>query len=174
MSPRSAPTPGMVSRDRAAGVRSPIGHSGSAAGARTLVVSLCPEWSRESGASARGAYALTARSSATQSVETPALNVCVLPTPRYLRSPSVELREEDGDGALLFDPPTRQVKVVNATGLVIWRLCDGSRDAAQIVSEVCAVFEDATPEAVSADVTSFLEPMVASGFLVLCPAGGGS
>ncbi len=41
--------------------------------------------------------------------------------PIYLVNPDVVLREEDEDGGLLFNPDTNQVKVVNSTGLFIWK-----------------------------------------------------
>ena len=45
----------------------------------------------------------------------------------YHCNPDVVLREEDESGALLFNPDTNQVKVVNATGLFIWKQF-GSRE----------------------------------------------
>ena len=52
---------------------------------------------------------------------------------KFLRNPEVVLREEDDDGGLLFNPDTNQVKVVNSTGLFIWKQCDGSRN----LSDIC-------------------------------------
>ena len=46
----------------------------------------------------------------------------------YIRNPDVVLREEEADGGLLFNPDTNQIRVVNATGLMIWKLCDGEHD----------------------------------------------
>ena len=47
---------------------------------------------------------------------------------RYLCNPDVVLREEDEDGGLLFNPDTNQIRVLNHTGLFIWKLCDGSHN----------------------------------------------
>lgn len=44
-----------------------------------------------------------------------------------LRNPDVVLREEDPDGALLFNPDTNQIRVINTTGLFIWKHCDGKK-----------------------------------------------
>jgi hypothetical protein len=41
-----------------------------------------------------------------------------------IRNPDVVLREEDPDGALLFNPDTNQIRVINSTGLFIWKHCD--------------------------------------------------
>jgi len=43
--------------------------------------------------------------------------------PLYSQNPDVVLREEP-DGALLFNPDTNQIRVINTTGLFIWRACD--------------------------------------------------
>jgi hypothetical protein len=40
-----------------------------------------------------------------------------------VRNPDVVLREEDPDGALLFNPDTNQIRVINTTGLFIWKPC---------------------------------------------------
>ena len=45
-----------------------------------------------------------------------------------IRNPDVVLREEDQDGALLFNPDTNQIRVINPTGLFIWKHCDGKKD----------------------------------------------
>ena len=83
----------------------------------------------------------------------------------YVRNPDVVLRDEDEEGALLFNPDTNQVLVLNATAVHVWKLCDGARDVPAIVSAVKAEF-DAAPEAtVEADVGKFVDSMVAGGFV---------
>lgn len=85
--------------------------------------------------------------------------------PRYTRNPDVVLREEDEDGGLLFNPDTNQIKVLNITGLYIWKQCDGSRGAMEFANEILAEFEDAPAEQVNADVNEFIEGMVQTGFI---------
>lgn len=84
---------------------------------------------------------------------------------QYVRNPDVGLREEDENGGLLFNPDTNQMQVVNTTGLFIWRLCDGSRTLANIVSAMLEEFEGATEEEMCADATAFIEQMTAAGFI---------
>lgn len=84
---------------------------------------------------------------------------------RYARNPDVVLREEDEDGGLLFNPDTNQVRVLNTTGLFIWKQCDGSRDLDQIARALQESFEDAPSDQVNQDVREFVEEMVASGFI---------
>jgi hypothetical protein len=84
----------------------------------------------------------------------------------FLRNPDVVLREEDPDeGALLFNPDTNQVKVVNNTGLFIWRHCDQARTMEEIINEVKKGFDDVPSEQVAKDVQEFVEGMFANGFI---------
>jgi hypothetical protein len=85
---------------------------------------------------------------------------------RYLCNPDVVLREEDPDeGALLFNPDTNQVKVLNPTGLFIWKQCGAARTLDEIAAEVQKGFEDAPADQVAQDVREFVEGMVATGFI---------
>jgi coenzyme PQQ synthesis protein D (PqqD) len=84
----------------------------------------------------------------------------------YIRNPDVVLREEDpNEGALLFNPDTSQIKVVNSTALFIWQQCDGTRDLAGLVAAMADAFEDVPIDAVSQDVREFVDGMVATGFI---------
>lgn len=84
---------------------------------------------------------------------------------RYVRNPDVILRDEDEDGALLFNPDTNQVLVLNATAVCVWKQCDGTRDVPALIAAVKTEFE-AVPEAtVEADVETFVTRMAAGGFL---------
>jgi hypothetical protein len=76
---------------------------------------------------------------------------------KYLRNPDAVVREEGGDGGLLFNPDTNEIKVLNATGLAIWRLCDGTRDPQAIANALLNEFADVPGETLLAEVTDFLE-----------------
>jgi hypothetical protein len=78
-----------------------------------------------------------------------------MPT-RYSQNPAVAVREEDASGALLFNPDTNQIKVLNETGLYIWKLCDGSRDLNQIVNAVKDAFDTMPDESVENEISAFL------------------
>jgi hypothetical protein len=84
---------------------------------------------------------------------------------RYTCNPEVVLREVDEDGALLFNPDTNRVRVVNRTGLFIWNLCQDGCDLPSIVAGLRAGFEAAPDAELSGQVTSYLEQMVGSGFM---------
>lgn len=84
----------------------------------------------------------------------------------FVRNPVVGLREENQDGALLFNADTNQTHVINATGLFIWRRCDGASDVPAIVAAIEQAFEDVPQAEVTAEVEAFIASMRAIGFLV--------
>jgi len=84
----------------------------------------------------------------------------------FLRNPDVVLREEDPDeGALLFNPDTNQVKVINTTGLFIWQQCGQGRTLDEIISEVKKGFDEVPLEQAAQDVQEFIDSMSVTGFI---------
>ena len=75
------------------------------------------------------------------------------------------LREEDPDGALLFNPDTNQIRVINTTGLFIWKHCDGKRDLPAIVSALKKAFASVPEAEVEGQVKAFVDDMRTNGFL---------
>lgn len=90
---------------------------------------------------------------------------------RFMMNPDVVLHEEDPDGALVFNPDTDQIKVLNETGLFIWRLCDGSHDMAGIIARVRETFDEVPEDQVSGQVQDFINDMVGSGFIGIVDEG---
>ena len=88
-----------------------------------------------------------------------------LNSPKYIRNPDVVLREEDEEGALLFNPDTGQVKVLNTTGLFIWQRCDGTNDLPSIVAAMRESFDDVPEDQVTSDITEFVDEMTTAGFV---------
>lgn len=89
----------------------------------------------------------------------------IQPGNRLLVNPEVVLREEDADGALLFNPDTNRIRVLNSTGVFVWHLCDGTRDLPAVVQAVRDAFEDAPDDEVEQHVRQFVEEMVGTGFI---------
>lgn len=83
----------------------------------------------------------------------------------YKRNPVIVLREEDKDGGLLFNPDNNQAKVVNATGLFIWKQCDKGSNEQYLVNAITQEFEEAPKDEVETDVKEFLKIMTQSGFI---------
>ena len=82
-----------------------------------------------------------------------------------IRNPDVVLREEDPDGALLFNPDTNQIRVINTTGLFVWKHCDGKKDLPAIVSALKKTFANVPETEVDGQVKAFVDDMKANGFL---------
>ncbi len=94
------------------------------------------------------------------------LNMTTAVATLFIRNPDVVLREEDPDeGALLFNPDTNQVKVINTTGLFIWQRCNEARTLDELMQEIQKDFEDAPAEQVVQDVQEYLDDMLANGFI---------
>jgi hypothetical protein len=74
-------------------------------------------------------------------------------------NPDIVCREE-GDEALLFDPETERVKVLNATGLMLWNLCDGSHSQDDLVQALVTKYPDVGVDTLKADVKRFLTDML--------------
>jgi Coenzyme PQQ synthesis protein D (PqqD) len=86
-------------------------------------------------------------------------------TQKYLCNPDVVLREEDEDGGLLFNPDTNQVKVVNTTGLFIWKQFASPNQPEPVAAAILQNFEDAPAEVILADLKEFLDEMIQTGFI---------
>jgi hypothetical protein len=99
--------------------------------------------------------------------ETPTVAYC------YIRNPDVVLREEDEDGALLFNPDTNQVKVLNSTGLFIWERCDGIRSLQSIIDELKGEFSQVPLDELDKHVDDFLTDLKQSGFIGTSESGNG-
>lgn len=84
---------------------------------------------------------------------------------RYMKNPDVVVREEDEDGALIFNPDTDQIRVLNPTGFFIWNLCDGSNDLNGMILAVKNTFRDVPDDQVSGQVEEYIEDMLNSGFI---------
>ena len=82
-----------------------------------------------------------------------------------VRNPDVVLREEDPDGALLFNPDTNQIRVINPTGLFIWKQCDGKKNLPAIISALKDAFDGVPEKEVAGEVKTFVDDMRANGFL---------
>jgi len=84
---------------------------------------------------------------------------------KYMTNPDVVLREEDEDGALIYNPDTDRIKVINPTGLFIWQQCDGSKDLAGLIFAVQESYDEVPEDEVSEQVEKFIDDMVNTGFI---------
>jgi hypothetical protein len=88
--------------------------------------------------------------------------------PLYVANPDVSCRPEGEDGALLFNPDTDQILVINPTGLLIWQALGEPRSQSQLV-EAFGAQCDGLPDAeeLERDVAEFVEQLLAKGFVGL-------
>lgn len=68
------------------------------------------------------------------------------------------------DGGLVVLPDRSEVKVLNAIGIRIFALVDGTRSVRDIVRTICDEYE-VTPDAAEKDVLAFLEDLRKGGML---------
>ena len=79
-----------------------------------------------------------------------------------LVNPSVILREEFDDWAVLFDPDTAEGYALNPVGVLIWKQLDGTHTLEEIVAAVRSSCED-VPADVLDHCRSFVEDLVKQG-----------
>ena len=81
---------------------------------------------------------------------------------RPIANPSVVLREEFDDWAVLFDPDTGDGYALDPVGVYIWKRLDGKHTAEEIVAELRRDCADAPPEALQHS-ESFIDDLVKHG-----------
>ena len=79
---------------------------------------------------------------------------------RYLANPAVSFGDEGEDGAVLFNPDTDDVMIVNTTGKSIWEYIDTPRTREQIVDHLQAAFRNCPPEQAARDVEQFIQDLL--------------
>jgi len=83
----------------------------------------------------------------------------------YHCNPDVVLREEDESGALLFNPDTNQVKVINVTGLFIWKQFRSKNNAKTVHKAILETYEDVPEGQVTQDLDEFINELLTTGFI---------
>jgi SynChlorMet cassette protein ScmD len=89
--------------------------------------------------------------------------------PAPVPNPSVVLREEFDDWAVLYNPDTATAVGVNPTGVAVWKLLDGVRTPEAVASSVADSFSGASLEQASADVQEFIAELTRQGFVGYAP-----
>lgn len=84
-------------------------------------------------------------------------------------NPDIVCRVE-GTEALLFDPTTERVRVLNEEGLYLWNLCDGAHTRNDLVDGLSAEFPGVGRDVLGQDVDAFLFDLARLGYLRECCA----
>ena len=83
---------------------------------------------------------------------------------KLMANPSVVLREEFDDCAVLFDPDTGEVYALNPTGVFCWKRFDGRHTLPDIIAELRDACEDVPPDA-GKEIQVFSEELAAKGLV---------
>lgn len=79
-------------------------------------------------------------------------------------NPSVVLREEFDDWAVLFNPDTADAAGINPVGVMIWKLMDGKNSIEDIITAVRNRFSN-VPDEVTEDINKFVNDLAGRGFV---------
>lgn len=60
---------------------------------------------------------------------------------RLVQNPDIVLREEEENAALLFEPNTGAIHILNGTALAVWSRLDGSQAVSQILAELSEIYD---------------------------------
>jgi hypothetical protein len=83
---------------------------------------------------------------------------------RLLVNPDLVFRSE-GKEALVFDPGTGSIKVLNYVGKMVWKLLDGKNTASDIRKKLEKKFKDTKPPTIKKDLGLFLKSLEDLGYL---------
>lgn len=84
---------------------------------------------------------------------------------KYSVNHDVSCRIEEPEGAVLFNPETDAVQVINPTGLAIWQALEFPKTKQEIVEYLLDVCEDVPEDQVVQDVEEFIERLNSAGFI---------
>ncbi len=81
-----------------------------------------------------------------------------------ITNPSVILREEFDDCAVLFDPDTAEAYALNPIGVFCWKCFDGQHTMPELVAELRDVCEDVPPDA-QREIENFCQELATKGLV---------
>lgn len=89
--------------------------------------------------------------------------------PRLMQNPDVILRENEPGGPMLFNPDNSEMRILNETGLMIWKQCRRNIDRNELLSAIIEEYHHDDRTQVENDLDLFLQEMIRQGFIgVLC------
>ena len=84
----------------------------------------------------------------------------------FMANPDVSLREENGDGAILFNADTEALLIINPVGQLIWKFLTGHpRTQSDVINHIKEMCEDVPPAQINTDVKEFMEDLYKKGFI---------
>ena len=79
-----------------------------------------------------------------------------------IANPSIVLREEFDDWAILFNPDTAGAYGLDPIGVSIWKLLDGSRTKEEILAKLKETYTDMSQEA-GKEISDFIDSLEERG-----------
>jgi hypothetical protein len=86
------------------------------------------------------------------------------PKKRLFANLDIVFREE-GKEALLFDPSTGSIKVLNNVGKMVWKFLDGKSNFNDIKNKLIKKFDDTDSKTIGKDLNSFLCDLEDYGYI---------
>jgi SynChlorMet cassette protein ScmD len=83
---------------------------------------------------------------------------------RPIANPIIVLREEFDNWAILFNPDTAGMLVINPAGVAVWKAMDGKNNTQDILAKLKEHFSDVPDKALD-DVNAFIKDLEANGFV---------
>jgi hypothetical protein len=74
------------------------------------------------------------------------------------------IAQPNGEDILLFNPANGMLRQANASGRLVWSMCDGEHSLDDIVHELTAIY-DVDPDTVRKDVLDLISALSTAGFL---------
>ena len=75
---------------------------------------------------------------------------------RFIQNENISLREEDEDGALLFEPDTGKIVVLNVTGVELWKRLKEPNDIKSLKSYIIENFSETDNHDVEKEINEFI------------------
>jgi len=87
-------------------------------------------------------------------------------TSNMMVNPDVSLREEKGEGAILFNAKTDSLLIINPIGMAIWQFLKfHPRSKSDIVAHLMEICDDVPQDQVENDVDTFVDDLHVKGFI---------
>ncbi len=80
-------------------------------------------------------------------------------------NPTVVLREEFDDWAVLYDPDSGDAYGLDPVGVFVWRLLDGEHTDEGILDKLRQECEDGIPDEAPEHLTAFIEDLTSKGLV---------
>ena len=75
---------------------------------------------------------------------------------RFFQNENISLREEDEDGALLFEPDTGKIVVLNLTGVELWKRLKEPNNIKSLKSYIIENFSETDNHDIEKEINEFI------------------